>query len=271
MDEKLEEKTPEEKLFQLDLAFIRQERVERANRCSLKLYLIRHGQSEMNLRTDLVCGRSNSTRLTEKGRAQAIALGRRFAAQKLRFDEVYSSTAKRAKETAEIACKAMGFETSKVLLSDQILELCQGEFTQQPREKVYVKERLKKIIEESIFYRPPGFDLTDLTPGAKPPRGESQYDVEERVSKFINGFLNSRKLQKKVVSEGRKTVAVFMHGFAIRCFLRRVLQAGLGFSRHVSMSNTGISELEYRVREGSDGGWVVRSINDRAHLEQPWW
>merc|ERR1719233_1706993 len=229
MEVKAEGKTIEEKLFHLDMAFCRQERANRANRCPMKLYLIRHGESEMNLRTDVICGRSNSTPLTAKGREEAWALGKRFAAQKLSFDKVYSSTAKRARETAEIACKVMGFQSGKIVLSDEILELCQGEFTQQPREKVYTKERLKQIIKESVFFRPPGIDVTDLNSGAKPPRGESQYDVEVRISKFINKLLGAPKPHKEVCKE-IKTVAVFMHGFAIRCFLRRVIQAGKGFS-----------------------------------------
>jgi len=267
MEVKADEKTTEEKLFQLDLAFCRQEGVNRPNRCPMKLYLIRHGESEMNLRKDLICGRSNSTPLTAKGREEAWALGKRFAAQKLSFDEVYSSTAKRARETAEITCKVMGFQCGKIVLSDEILELCQGEFTQQPREKVYTKERLKQIKKETFFFRPPGFDVTDLSSGAKPQRGESQYDVEVRISKFINKLLDAPKPQKEAVCKEIKTVAVFMHGFAIRCFLRRVIQAGKGFSNRVSISNTGITVLEYSVKEGYRGGWIIHSINDHAHLE----
>jgi len=267
MEVKADEKTIEEKLLQLDMAFCRQERANRANRCPIKLYLIRHGESEMNLRKDVICGRSNSTPLTAKGREEAWALGKRFAAQKLSFDKVYSSTAKRARETAEIACKVMGFQCEKIVLSDQILELCQGEFTLQPREKVYTKERLKQITKESIFFRAPGIDGTDLNSGAKPPKGESRYDVEVRISKFINKLLDAPKPQKEVVRNEIKTVAVFMHGFAIRCFLRRVIQAGKGFSLRLSISNTGITELEYSVKEGDRGGWIVHSINDHAHLQ----
>lgn len=263
----LDGKTPEEKLFHIDLAFSNDEKAKRANRCSLKLYLIRHAQSQMNTHAQFICGRSNSTPLTKKGRVQAFALGQRFAAQNIRFDEVWSSTAIRAKETAQIACEVIGYHHSKILESDQILELCQGEFTHKPREKVYTKEVMQRINKESVFFRPPGVDKTDESLGAKHPPGESQYDVEVRVSAFMHKLLDFPRSKN---SEHKKTVAVFMHGFAIRCFLRRVIQAGKGFSQHIYLGNAGITELEYRLIEGNRGGWAVLGINDGAHIKSPW-
>ena len=47
----------------------------------LRLTFIRHAQSEMNLKTHLVCGRSNHSPLTEKGRQQALLAADRLALQ----------------------------------------------------------------------------------------------------------------------------------------------------------------------------------------------
>lgn len=62
------------------------------------LYLVRHGQTELNVE-GLLQGRHDSP-LTELGRAQAERVGRYFAHEDIAFDHVYSSPLGRTRATA---------------------------------------------------------------------------------------------------------------------------------------------------------------------------
>jgi len=62
------------------------------------LYFVRHGETDYN-RNSIVQGRGVDAPLNERGRRQAEALARRFAAVPL--DAIYASPLRRALETAE--------------------------------------------------------------------------------------------------------------------------------------------------------------------------
>lgn len=64
------------------------------------LYLVRHGQTELNVQ-NILQGWQDSP-LTERGREQALATRAAFAARGLAFDHVYSSPLGRARHTAEL-------------------------------------------------------------------------------------------------------------------------------------------------------------------------
>lgn len=64
------------------------------------LYLVRHGQTELNVQ-NILQGWSDSP-LTERGCEQALATRTAFAARGVAFDHVYSSPLGRARRTAEL-------------------------------------------------------------------------------------------------------------------------------------------------------------------------
>lgn len=64
------------------------------------LYLVRHGQTELNVQ-NILQGWQDSP-LTERGREQALATRTAFAAHGVAFDHVYSSPLGRARRTAEL-------------------------------------------------------------------------------------------------------------------------------------------------------------------------
>jgi phosphohistidine phosphatase len=68
-----------------------------------QLWLLRHGEAEPHdVRLD------PERRLTPRGEAQALAAGRALAALGLVFQAVYTSPKVRARETARLACEALG-------------------------------------------------------------------------------------------------------------------------------------------------------------------
>lgn len=64
------------------------------------LYLVRHGQTELNVQ-NILQGWQDSP-LTERGREQALATRTAFAARGVAFDHLYSSPLGRARRTAEL-------------------------------------------------------------------------------------------------------------------------------------------------------------------------
>lgn len=64
------------------------------------LYLVRHGQTELNVQ-NILQGWQGSP-LTERGREQALTVRTAFAARGVAFDHVYSSPLGRARRTAEL-------------------------------------------------------------------------------------------------------------------------------------------------------------------------
>lgn len=97
----------------------------------MKIYLIRHGQ--------FIHQGGDDGHLTDLGRTQANRLGERFVQENINFNGVYSSTAIRAGETAEVCCARMGLV--KILWSSKIVE-------EQPDENLIdVQQRMKEFID----------------------------------------------------------------------------------------------------------------------------
>ena len=249
---------PELALLEMDVGLRAREANERKRRRKVRFIIIRHGESEMNLQPGVVGGRSNDTPLSAEGRKQAEALGTRIKREKLHFDEVYSSTAVRAIDTALLS----GVDPKYLVKSPAILEISMGGYVGKPREDVYTSEVMTQINANCIGFRPPGNEPDgDHTPG------ESQLDVEERVGAFIDSLLKPQIEQQSQSSSGDRTIALYMQGMAIRCFLRRVLGASSTAAVHMTINNTSITELVYETnRKGNLSGWWVVRVNDHSHL-----
>ena len=82
------------------------------------LVLVRHGQSEWNLK-NLFTGWKDPD-LTELGVKEAIAAGQKLKAQGLRFDVAFTSALKRAQRTLDLALKELG-QTTIPITRDQAL------------------------------------------------------------------------------------------------------------------------------------------------------
>lgn len=88
----------------------------------LNIYIIRHGQTDLNKKMALQ-GRSDN-QLNDNGRAQAIEAGELFKAKGIVFDKVYTSPLGRAIETA----KLVAGEDVETLVDERLLEMDYGPF-----------------------------------------------------------------------------------------------------------------------------------------------
>ncbi len=166
------------------------------------LYLMRHGQTDWNLK-EKVQG-WNDTPLNQQGISQA-----RFAGEKLsgeNIETVYSSDLKRAKKTAEIVSAALDLPLH---------------YTKRLREMNFGKaEGLKKTDLPAKFpYIYPAFnDLNNLERyEIRYPNGESIGEVQQRFMKFVTKLLDDR----------RQKVLVVTHGMLVRIFAENCLKKTL--------------------------------------------
>lgn len=99
-------------------------------RAMLRVHFVRHAESEMNMTTDIVCGRSNGTPLTERGRAQAEAVVPTLLsnADVWPIIGIISSPAIRTLATAAPLGRLLGLE-DKIVVEPLLQELDQGSNT----------------------------------------------------------------------------------------------------------------------------------------------
>jgi uncharacterized phosphatase len=95
-----------------------------------KLYFVRHGLTEMNVAG--VWSGHTETDLTPKGRKQAQEAGKRLKTKKLKIDYVVASPLMRARETAEIIAKEIGYPVKAIEINPLFIERHFGELEGQP-------------------------------------------------------------------------------------------------------------------------------------------
>lgn len=206
----------------------------------LDIYLIRHAESEMNKYSHLIGGRSNLTPLSQAGVHQARLLGKRLKQSGVVFNDIYSSSANRTKETARTVGLYLGLTLDDVVITPKILELDQGDWEGMPREQIYTPELLNCINDDNWNFTPPN--------------GESQKDVEKRMLKWLKEYVLSRHPDEK-------TTGIFTHGMAIKCLLRGIMDFSPRLTYKINLDNASITRLKYNER-----GWHLITINDTAHL-----
>lgn len=120
--------------------------------------------------------------------------------------------------------------------SDCLEELSQGEWEGQPRGE-YTPEMIRRLDRENPFFRPPG--------------GESQNDVEQRMTDFIKDGILDRYEDGNFLVVG--------HGVAFKCFIRGVLGSDARMTHKLGIDNLSVTRLTYT--RGDSGGWTLDWLN----------
>jgi broad specificity phosphatase PhoE len=252
------------------------ERRLRPARRAVRIMLIRHAQSQTNVDKDgLHNGRHLDVPLSERGVAQARALGKRLARCGEEFEAVYCSEALRTQQTAEVACAALHdpppvqvMPTRDLGLASRargVCEIAMGSWTGKNKQACETAE-VKAAREADCWeWCPPGRCEAEGIPA------ESYRDVEERFVRFIDEVIlpKAAHLDRAAASAApTPVILVFSHHAAIRCALRPLLEASPRMlAPKLSPQNTSITELSYSPAEGRKGGWTLHRVNDAAHLE----
>jgi len=210
----------------------------------IELFLIRHAECEVNTMPNIIGGRSTDSPLTSNGRLQARVLGQAFykwrsespSRESAILDKVVSSNAIRAKETAKVALygSAKNRNDGPFPNFEELAELSQGDWEGRNRDDCYTEDVMKTILKNEGYF--------------KPPNGESQKEVSDRMEKWIN----ENVIQE--YSDKNAKVAIVSHGIAIKCFLQRIMGFSQDFIYHMHLGNCSITQLQYHDR------WVIKGI-----------
>jgi 2,3-bisphosphoglycerate-dependent phosphoglycerate mutase len=162
------------------------------------LVLVRHGQSEWNLKNLFTGWRDVD--LTEAGIAEARGAGRKLKAQGLRFDVAFTSALKRAQRTLDLMLDELG-QTGLPTIRDQALnERDYGDLSGLNKD-----DARKKWGEEQVHIWRRSYDVP-------PPGGESLKDTAARVLPYYIGEILPRVLRGE-------RVLVAAHGNSLRALV----------------------------------------------------
>lgn len=214
----------------------------------MRVYAIRHGESEANLAfkqsdgVPLVYGRGDhEVTLTELGRRQAVAVGRMLAA--LPADEapelVWCSPYRRALDTWALAQEAWGGPALPVHVDERLRDIEMGELAghnQAAVERRFPGELERRENEGFLNYRAPG--------------GESHLDVAVRLRAALEELAER--------ASGRRVLIVAHDSVVL--MLRQAISGTLE-PVHEQVLNCSLSS--WRLREGR---LEPALFNDTAHL-----
>lgn len=182
------------------------------------LYIVRHAEAEGNIK-EFFQGRID-TEISENGRKQLELLAERF--KDVKIDAIYSSTLKRARETAE---KINIYHNLTINTDSGLVEIDGGKF----EGKSWAE--LPELYPEQ--YRKWKTQMQDF----QAPDGESMTDVYNRMVSTVN----------KIVEENQgKTILIVSHGCAVRNYLCYACGKPLSEILELGWSdNTAVSKIVY--------------------------
>lgn len=161
-----------------------------------KLYLLRHGQTEFNVKM-LVQGRCDSP-LTDLGRKQAGMAAAWLKSHDVVPDKVVSSPLGRAMDTAQLVATELLGPDAAVESCEGIIERCYGTFEEGPHD----------ALPTDVW--DPGEDLV-------PYGGEGSQALQERMVDTLTNIMGS---------EGIETLLAVSHGSASRQFIKAAAPEG---------------------------------------------
>ena len=198
------------------------------------LVLVRHGQSEWNLK-NLFTGWKDVD-LTEQGVNEARAAGRKLKAQGLKFDCAYTSVLKRATRTLDLILEEMG-QKAPIVRDQALNERDYGDLVGLNKD-----DARKKWGDEQVHIWRRSYDVP-------PPGGESLKDTVARALPYYVQEIQPRVLR------GERTL-ISAHGNSLRALimvlerltpeqiLKRELSTGVPIIYHLNADSTVASHLD---------------------------
>lgn len=165
------------------------------------LVLVRHGQSEWNLK-NLFTGWKDPA-LTEKGIAEAKAAGQRMKAQGQQFDVAYTSVLSRAQKTLDLILGEIGQPGLQTIKDQALNERDYGDLTGLNKDDARAKWG-----EEQVLIWRRSYDVP-------PPGGESLKDTLARALPYY-----MKHIQPRVLRGERVIVAA--HGNSLRALIMAI-------------------------------------------------
>ena len=204
----------------------------------MEIYFVRHGQTIWNVEKRFQ-GLSESP-LTELGITQAKLLGEKL--KDIKFDKFYSTSLKRANDTANYI---KGNRKQEVEIFDDFVEISMGDMEgikQEDFKKLY-PEQVKNFFFNQLEYNPSSFG------------GESFLEVRERVIRGLNKFIELNKNYERVL--------VVSHGATLKTLLHYI--SGKDIS---TLSDEAIPKnTSYTIVKYENGKFEIIDFSNTSHLE----
>ena len=162
------------------------------------LVLVRHGQSEWNLKNLFTGWRDVD--LTEQGHAEARAAGEKLKARGLKFDVAFTSDLQRAQKTCQHILDIVGQGDLETIRNQALNERDYGDLSGLNKD-----DARRKWGEDQVHIWRRSYDIA-------PPGGESLRDTGARVWPY---YLHD--MQPRVLGGG--TVLVAAHGNSLRALI----------------------------------------------------
>jgi 2,3-bisphosphoglycerate-dependent phosphoglycerate mutase len=162
------------------------------------LVLVRHGQSEWNLKNLFTGWRDVD--LTDAGVAEARTAGKRLKEQKIKFDVAFTSSLKRAQRTLDLILEEMGQTGIPIIRNQALNERDYGDLVGLNKD-----DARKKWGDEQVLKWRRSYDVA-------PPGGESLKDTVARALPYFVQEILPRVLR------GERTL-VAAHGNSLRALV----------------------------------------------------
>lgn len=183
----------------------------------MKLYIVRHGETDQNVKK-IIQGQSH-TKLNKKGKLQASLIAQRLKI--VNFDYVYSSDLLRAKQTTK---EIMKYQNCPVKYVKELREKSFGRLQGEPIKNYY--DHLSEDIKRS-------------RPDYRIPGGESPMDFYLRLIKFIEMAYHKHKNQ---------TILFSTHGGAARFIFKYLKNIPLTEKGPVAPGNTSLTIVQFHEK-----------------------
>ena len=208
----------------------------------MHLYLIRHGESFVNLAD--WDGVNPDAGLTELGSQQAQALAGWMVENVPKVDHIYCSTMQRARETA--APLARQYD-QPLILEDRLREIGASRHDHQP----WPRDLLPGQYADYWSSERPFASVTPIIDG-----GESWMHFRTRVGLYIEELVEKHRYQ---------TILAICHGGVIEAVFDHVYNIGPWRRCEVWNKNTGVGHIEYVEHPGRET-WRLHFHNRTDHF-----
>lgn len=189
-----------------------------------RLILVRHGQTDWNLNRKILSWQDIP--LNQEGLRQARVVSQKLGREI--FDVLYSSTLKRALQTAHIIAGDYGLD---IIKDERLNEINQGDW-----EGLHDSEALQKY---------PGLykQWLENPASVKPPNGESLQMLAGRVEDFLN------MVEEKYPAQ---SICVVTHEMVIGAFMCLIENIDLPRIREMKTPNAQIKILNHSIQESCE-------------------
>lgn len=195
----------------------------------MKVYLVRHGETDWN--TENKIQGQTDTELNEKGRQQAGELARKIEDEGYGINSIYTSSKKRARETADIIGNALKIEPK---VQPGMEEMCLGKW------EGYTWKQVRELFwEEYQIWR-------DNRRYQVPPLGESYQQLLDRILPALWG----------IVRKEEGNVLIVTHSAVIMTLMSYMYDTPFeDMVKNYKTDNVGIMELDVDLLSESINGF----------------